>query len=187
LATTASGKGLGSFPGLSMVFHDYTPKSEPARLPGYLDLGHWHESASVPHTHSSNLVNALAVAVSLATSERMQRIADNAAWLRASLVEAGFRVLALGDSASPGIVTVVMGGDTGMKAAELGDELEMRGFWLSYRSCYLLECNWIQVALLGDPEREKLEKLVRVMRVVCGRRRESHDSICAADKSHLSG
>jgi aspartate aminotransferase-like enzyme/GNAT superfamily N-acetyltransferase len=187
LATTASGKGLGSYPGLSMVFHDFTPKSQPARLPGYLDLGHWYENASVPHTHSSNLVNALAVAVSHATSERMQRIADNAAWLRASLVEAGFQVLALGDSASPGIVTIVMGGDTGMKAAELGDELEMRGFWLSYRSGYLLERNWIQVALLGDPEREKLEKLLRVMRVVCGRRRASHDSVCTAEKSQLSG
>ena len=186
LATTASGKGLGSYPGLSLVFHDYTPQSQPDRLPGYLDLGHWYEHSSVPHTHSSNLVNALALAVAQATRERMASIADNAAWLRAQLVENGFTVLALGASASPGIVTIVMNEESGLKAAELGDELEMRGFWLSYRSYYLLQRNWIQISLLGNPEREKLEKLLRVMRVVCGRLKLVNDSICSRPKSQLS-
>lgn len=186
LATCASGKGLGSYPGLSLVFHDYSPKSEPTRLPGYLDLGHWAENASVPHTHSSNLVNALATAVKLATPERMQRIAENAAWLRSNLVDAGFEVLALGEAASPGIVTIVMGPSAGMSSAELGDELEKRGFWLSYRSGYLLQRSWIQIALLGNPDREMLEKLLRVMRVVAGRRKAAADSVCAVQNSGSS-
>jgi hypothetical protein len=46
----------------------------------------------------------------------------------------------------------------------------MRGFWLSYRSNYLLERNWIQIALLGDPSRASLEKVLTVLRIVCGRR-----------------
>lgn len=168
LATTASGKGLGSFPGLSMVFHDYTPRPSPERLAGYLDLGHWAAHQSVPHTHSSNLIFALAEAVRRATPERMERIRTNAAWLRAELQKLGLTLLAAEAVASPGIVTIVL--QRPMCAKELGEELEMRGYWLSYRSGYLLERNWIQIALLGDPSRANLEKLLNVLRLSCGRR-----------------
>ncbi len=167
LATTASGKGLGSYPGLSMVFHDYQPRSVADRLPGYLDLGHWAEHQSVPHTHSSNLVFALAEAVRRATPERMARIAANAGWLRHELRARGFTLVAPEEVASPGIVTLAL--DEGMSAAELGEELEMRGYWLNYRSHYLLSRNWIQASLLGDPERGSLEKLAHVLRTVCAR------------------
>jgi len=167
LATTASGKGLGSFPGLSMVFHDYQPKPAPDRLPGYLDLGHWATNQSVPHTHSSNLLFALAEAVRLATINRMERIAENAAWFRRELKAQGFTIIAPEEVASPGIVTIALDGHT--TAAELGEELEIRGYWLSYRSSYLLSKNWIQVSFLGNPERSSLEKLLHIIRVVCTR------------------
>ena len=74
-ATATSGKGLGAYPGLALVFHESKPVSRPDRLPGYLDLGHWAEHASVPHTHSSNLVHALSAAVRECTPERLERIA----------------------------------------------------------------------------------------------------------------
>jgi aspartate aminotransferase-like enzyme len=167
LATTASGKGLGSYPGLSMIFHDYQPKPEADRLPGYLDLGHWSTHQSVPHTHSSNLVFALAEAVRRATPERMTQIADNAAWFRRELRTQGFALVAPEAVASPGIVTIAL--DEGMSAAELGEELEIRGYWLNYRSSYLMEKNWIQVSLLGNPERANLEKLLHVLHTVCTR------------------
>jgi aspartate aminotransferase-like enzyme len=167
LATTASGKGLGSYPGLSMVFHDYQPQLAGDRLPGYLDLGHWAKYQSVPHTHSSNLVFALAEAVRRATPERMAQIAENAAWLRRELRMRGFGLVAPESVASPAIVTMVL--DEGMSAAELGEELEIRGYWLSYRSSYLLERNWIQASLLGNPERASLEKLLHVLHTVCTR------------------
>jgi aspartate aminotransferase-like enzyme len=167
LATTASGKGLGSYPGLSMVFHNYQPHPANDRLPGYLDLGHWAEQQSVPHTHSSNLVFALAEAVRRATPERMAQIAGNASWLRQELRARGFSLLAPEAVASPGIVTLVL--EEGMSAAELGEELEMRGYWLNYRSQYLISRNWIQASLLGNPERGSLERLVHVLRTVCAR------------------
>jgi hypothetical protein len=69
--------------------------------------------------------------------------------------------------ASPAIVTLVL--DEGMSAAELGEELEIRGYWLNYRSNYLMEKNWIQASLLGNPERASLEKLLHVLRTVCTR------------------
>jgi aspartate aminotransferase-like enzyme len=167
LATTASGKGLGSYPGLSMVFHDYDPKPEPEKLAGYLDLGFWASQDSIPHTHSSNLLFALATAVSLATPERMQRINDNACWLRSELRRLGFSILAPEAVACPGIVTVIPA--PGCSAKALGEELDMRGYWLSYRSSYLVARNWIQIALLGDPPRQALERLLKVMAIVCGR------------------
>ncbi len=167
LATNASGKGLGSYPGLSMVFHEYPPRPATERLPGYLDLGHWATHQSVPHTHSSNLVFALAEAVRQATPERMAVIAANAVWLRQQLRALGFSLIANGDDASPGIVTLVLG--EGMSAAELGEELEMRGYWLNYRSQYLLERNWIQASLLGNPDRASIEKLLHVLHTVCTR------------------
>jgi aspartate aminotransferase-like enzyme/GNAT superfamily N-acetyltransferase len=167
LATGASGKGLGSYPGLSLVFHDYQPRPAPERFAGYLDLGHWAAHQSVPHTHSSNLVFALVEAVRRATPDRMARIAENAAWLRGELRGQGFTLLAPDSAASPGIVTLVL--DQGASAAGLGEELEMRGYWLNYRSKYLLEKNWIQASLLGDPDRASLVKLVHVLRTVCQR------------------
>jgi aspartate aminotransferase-like enzyme/GNAT superfamily N-acetyltransferase len=178
LATTASGKGLGSYPGLSMVFHDYQPRPAPDRLPRYLDLGHWAAHQSVPHTHSSNLLLALVEAVRRATPERMAQIAENAAWLRHELRTRGFALVAPEQVASPGIVTLAL--DEGMSAAELGEELEIRGYWLNYRSQYLLDRNWIQASLLGNPARGNLEKLLHVLRMVCSRRSQEKRGAPAA-------
>jgi aspartate aminotransferase-like enzyme len=178
LATCASGKGLGSFPGIAMVFHNYKPVPHPDRFPGYLDLGHWYANQSVPHTHSTNLIAALDVAVQQATPGRMAAIAENAKWLRGQLESLGFKLAAPEHVASPGIMTILPVRE--MSAAELGEELEMRGFWLSYRSQYLLKHNWIQAALLGNPSRESLEKLVHMLSVVCHRTPEVKATIAAA-------
>jgi aspartate aminotransferase-like enzyme/GNAT superfamily N-acetyltransferase len=171
LATGASGKGLGSYPGLSLVFHDYAPRPEPERLPGYLDLGHWAANASAPHTHSSNLLAALAAATERATPERMQRIRDNGAWLRRELHARGFTILAPESCGCPAVLTLVLDGP--LTAAGLGEELEHRGFWLNFRSSHLRSRNWIQISLLGDPPRQGLEQLVHALRVICGTERSA--------------
>ncbi|MDR1789482.1 MAG: aminotransferase class V-fold PLP-dependent enzyme, partial [Opitutaceae bacterium] len=169
LATCASGKGIGSYPGLSMVFHDYHPTPKPDTLPGYLDLGWWARNNSIPHTHSSNLLNALNVAVRQATPERMERIRRNMERVRAELAQCGLRMLAPENAASPVVVTLVP--DEPGLAAIIGEELEMRGYWLSYRSAYLLEKNWIQIALLGDPSEKSIDKLLNIMRLASARLR----------------
>jgi len=173
LASSTSGKGLASYPGLALVFHDYEPESQPELLPGYLDLGHWAEHDSVPHTHSSNLVAALSAALRSVTQDRMERIATNARWLRARLVEAGYTLPAPERSACPAIVTLVP--PQGLAAFELGLDLDRRGFWTSYRSAYLVERGWLQVALISDPSRASLEKLLRVLGLAA-RRREAAGS-----------
>jgi aspartate aminotransferase-like enzyme/GNAT superfamily N-acetyltransferase len=164
LATGASGKGLGAYPGLALVFHDYKPRPEPERISGYLDLGHWAAFSSTPHTHSSNLVAALATATGLATPERMTRIRENSLWLRAELHALGLTLLAPDHAACPAMVTFAL--DAGQSAAQLGEELELRGFALSFRSAHLLARNWIQIALLGDPPRAGLARLIHTLRLV---------------------
>jgi aspartate aminotransferase-like enzyme/GNAT superfamily N-acetyltransferase len=161
LATGTSGKGLGSYPGLALVFHNYDPKPEPDRLPGYLDLGHWAAHASVPHTHSSNLVGALAAALAALTPERIARIRDNTSWLRAALRAQGCILVAPDAAAAPGLVTIAL--EEKLNSAWAGEELERRGFALNFHSPHLLAHNWIQIALLGDPARADLERLVAIL------------------------
>ncbi len=61
-ASGVSGKTLGSYTGLSFVFHQ--EKVRPSLcLPRYLDLGSYVEAGGVPYTQSSNLVEALAQAL----------------------------------------------------------------------------------------------------------------------------
>lgn len=161
LATAASGKGLGAYPGLALVFHDYTPRSEPERLPGYLDLGHWAAHASVPHTHSSNLVSALAAALRENSPARLARIRENATWLRSVIGAHGFTPVAPAASASPSVITLEL--PAHLASARLGEELERRGFALNFRSPHLLTRNWIQIALFGNPSRAELERFVAAL------------------------
>ncbi|MCX6955598.1 MAG: glycerol-3-phosphate acyltransferase [Verrucomicrobia bacterium] len=164
LATGTSGKGLGAYPGLSLVFHDYEPHDAPDRLPGYLDLGHWAAHGSVPHTHSSNLVGALAVALRAVTPARLTRIRENATWLRAALHAQGFTLVVPDAVASPGVVTIALEPDAPVRS--LGEALERRGFVVNHLSPHLRARHWLQFALLGDPPREGLERLVDTLRQV---------------------
>jgi aspartate aminotransferase-like enzyme len=167
LATGTSGKGLGAYPGLALVFHDYAPNSEPDRLPGYIDLGHWAAHASSPHTHSSNLVAALATAVGRVGADRVGRIEKNSRWLRQTLKARGYTLVAPDSAACPAGITLALA--EGDNAAQLGEELERRGFALNFRSRHMRDRNWIQLSLLGDPPRASLERFVHALKVVHGR------------------
>lgn len=167
LATGTSGKGLGAYPGLALVFHDYAPTPEPDRLPGYIDLGHWAAHSSSPHTHSSNLVAALATAVRSMGPERIKRIENNSRWLRQTLQARGYAIVAPASAACPAGITLALDGTA--NAAQLGEELEQRGFALNFRSSHLLSRNWIQLSLLGDPPRVGLERFLHALKVVHGR------------------
>ncbi len=165
LATGTSGKGLGGYPGLGLVFHDYAPKPASESLPGYLDLGHWAENASVPHTHSSNLTHALSVALRSVTSDRMEHIHVHTAWLRRQLLLQGWALA--GDENSPGAGVVTLALETHGSALVLGETLEQRGFWLNFRSGHLHNKNWIQISLLGNPPRHILEHLLETLAFLC--------------------
>jgi aspartate aminotransferase-like enzyme/predicted N-acetyltransferase YhbS len=158
LASCVGGKGIGSFPGLSMVLHHHEIAVEPTRLPRYLDLGFWAADDGIPFTQSSNLVHALEVALTRRRgTERFARIAAAGARLRASLVAKGFRIVAPDAVASPAVTTIAL--SEGVDSAKVGRAMEDRGFELSCNSRYLLRRGWIQVCLMGEWDDADLERV----------------------------
>lgn len=146
LASGVSGKGLGSYPGLGLVFHNQEIQPD-KRIPAYLDLGVYQNSASSPYTHCSNSLFALQTAVD------KERHADPqlAIYIKDKLRAADIPILD-GTDFSPGIITIAPG--TRIYTKEIGDQLKALGVHTSYESSYLLERNWLQLALMGDQQRE---------------------------------
>lgn len=158
LASCASGKGLGAYPGLSAVLLDSPPPRQSVLVPRYLDLGLWLNGESVPFTHSSSLVSALDTALSQTDWQaRLKRTARDARWLREALRARGLQVLSPEEVASPGVTTIELPGAT--QSSDIACALGQAGFEVAWRSVYLAERNWIQIALMGDYDCSVLREL----------------------------
>jgi aspartate aminotransferase-like enzyme len=166
LASGVSGKGLGAYPGLSMVFyhHDITPA--PEKLPRYLDLGLYARTEGTPFTHSSNLLHALQTAVQrIDWPGRLGELALESSRLRAQLRELGFHILAAETDAAPAVITIVL--PANISSTEVGQRLQAAGYLLSYNSEYLRHRNWVQICLMGEYQREQLELLANILSRFC--------------------
>jgi len=162
MASAVSGKALGSFPGLAIVFHDGSIQSGDRCLPRYLDLAMYEANAGVAFTQSSNLVAALAIALQRYESPRcMTETVELAASLRARLRELGLRTLIDDRLASPAVTTLAL--EPPLSTRKIGDQLHAAGFLVSYESNYLLARNWLQVCLMGSHDREAVGALVRTL------------------------
>ena len=162
LASGVSGKGLNSYPGLSMVFYNHPLQPRPDRIPRYLDLGLYAAKSGVPFTMSSNLVYALNAALDQFDSgDAFGHIKETSAWLRDRLRGLGFEIVTDDAVASPAVITLAL--SASVRSKELGDRLERAGFLLNYNSKYLLRRNWIQICLMGDFSRNGVEQLLDVM------------------------
>ena len=162
LASGVSGKGLGSYPGLSMVFYNHELESRPDRLPRYLDLGLHASKGGVPFTMSSNLVYALDAALDRFDATHVfDEIEETSSWLRQRVRDLGFRIVAADSCAAPAVITLALPPD--MSSTDLGNSLEQAGFSLSYNSEYLRARNWIQLCLMGEFSRRDMEPLLDAM------------------------
>jgi aspartate aminotransferase-like enzyme len=158
LASGASGKGLAGYPGLSMVYYNHSIASTTA-LPRYLDLGWYAEHQGIAFTHSSNLVQALDAAVKQQDWEKkFADVAEVSVRLRARLRELGFRLITPDAEAVPGVVTITL--PAGQNSSDFGQKLQKAGFLLSYNSDYLRRRNWIQICLMGEYSKDKIEALL---------------------------
>jgi aspartate aminotransferase-like enzyme len=158
LASSASGKGLAGYPGLSFVFYNH-PIASSERLPRYLDLGWYGEHQGIAFTHSSNLMHALDTAIrQVDWPKKYTQLVEVSAWLRGRLHQLGFRLVAPDAQAIPGVVTIVL--PAAHDSARVCQQLEQAGFLLSYNSDYLRQRNWIQICLMGEIAREKLTALL---------------------------
>ena len=171
LASCASGKGLRSYPGLSMVFHQHEVTPSPQGLPRYLDLGCYAARDGVPFTFSSNLLHALAAAVRrVRWDERFDGLVELSAWLRASLHELGFELIGDGTRTAPAVVTIAL--PERLNSVQIGSLVQESGYLLSCNSDYLRQRNWIQICLMGECTREKVVSLLNALNRVCFRRQQ---------------
>lgn len=162
LASGVSGKGLAAFSGLSMVFYNHTVRPAAERLPRYLDLGLYASNDGIPFTVSSNLVHALQKSLTDFQPEtHFENLQDLSRWLRSTLHSMGFRLVTRDEHASPAIITIAL--PEGIQSKNLGSQLEEAGYFLSYKSQYLLNRNWIQICLMGECSQEKLAPLLDLL------------------------
>jgi aspartate aminotransferase-like enzyme/GNAT superfamily N-acetyltransferase len=165
-ASGVSGKGLGAFPGLALVFYEHQLFPASRGVPRYLDLGYYAACAGVPFTHPSNLLYALKTALErFSRRQPFAELRELSSWLKAQLVGMGFRLLADGVHATPAVVTIAL--PEGTDSVTVGDRLERAGFLLSYKSIYLVRRNWIQICLMGECSREMLLPLLDRLAEVC--------------------
>jgi len=169
LATASSGKGLRSYPGISMVFHNHAVTPQPERLPRYLDLGYYSQQQGVPFTFSSNLLHALHAAVKhVDWGKRFAEAVALSAFLREKLVEFGFTLIGEQTQTSPVVVTIALPPE--MNSLKIGGLIQESGYLVSYNSEYLRKKNWMQICLMGECTREKVVSLLNAMNRVCFRR-----------------
>jgi len=171
LASCASGKGLRSYPGISMVFYHHAVVPSPNGLPRYLDLGFYAAQQGVPFTFSSNLLHALHAAVRrVRWDERFAGLIELSAWLRPRLRELGFDLIGDEATTSPAAVTIALPG--ALNSVRIGQLMHDAGCLISYNSDYLRQRNWIQVCLMGECGREKVVALLNALNRVCFRRQQ---------------
>jgi len=166
LASCSSGKGLRSYPGISMVFYHHDDVSQSDSLPRYIDLGYYAAQEGVPFTFSSNLLHALHAAVKkIEWNKRFAEIAELSTWLREQLIELGFHLIGSQTRTSPAVITIAM--PPGLNSVEVGARLQESGYLLSCNSEYLKRKNWIQICLMGECHRDKVVALLNAMNRVC--------------------
>ncbi|TFG75294.1 MAG: aminotransferase class V-fold PLP-dependent enzyme [Thermodesulfobacteriales bacterium] len=161
LASGVSGKGLASYPGLCFVFynHEIRPSNS---LPRYLDIGFYTKSEGIPFTMSSNLIYALSQALkAFDNGHRYQNIVEITQLVRDKIHDAGFEIVAEAQNASPGLLTISL--PNWLSSSDLGQKLQDNGFLLHWRSRYLLQRNWMQVALMGECSQDQIRPLFQLL------------------------
>lgn len=113
-----------------------------------------------PFSGSPNLPAALAAALESRPDPGFRaRLAALSAWTADRLAELGLPVLLDPASHSPAVFTLPLPPGTSSEA--VGRSLESRGMLISYNSEYLLRRNRIQICLMADQDRDKVDRLLR--------------------------
>jgi len=170
LASCSSGKGLRSYPGISMVFYHHDLSVHPGKLPRYIDLGYYADQGGVPFTFSSNLLHALHAAVKRVDWEkRFTDIAGFSLWLREQLTQIGLQLVGTQTRTSPAVVTIALPQE--LNSTKIGDLIQESGYLISCNSEYLRKKNWIQVCFMGECTQEKVVSLLNAINRVCFRKK----------------
>ena len=117
---------------------------------------------AVPFTLSSNLLAALNAGVARQNDQLLARIDADGRWIRQQLLALGLTLVAAEDESAGAVTTIALPPDA-IDATRLGRALERKGFYTSYASGYLRQRNWLQICLMGEIRRPRLEPLLPVL------------------------
>ena len=162
LASGASGKALGAFPGLSMVF--YAGTSGPSRRV-CRGTSIWattrRKTACRLHIRQISSPRSTPRSRGSTTRRRTARLEELSAWFRCRLRSLGIPVLVDGPEASPAVVTIPV--PRSLPTRLVGDALRKQGLLVAYQSEYLVHRNWLQVSLMGQCSEAGLERLLAAL------------------------
>jgi aspartate aminotransferase-like enzyme len=164
LATGATGKSLGSYAGIAIVFADRAALGplDLSRVPSYLDLPAALASAGPRYTFPSPTLRALDAALAeYATPARAQARYDHyarlGAYVRAQLRQAGLEPLADEADAAPVVTTFAPPADETAEAFVA--RCRSWGFDIGGQSGYLATRRLVQVATMGAVTHEECAPL----------------------------
>jgi aspartate aminotransferase-like enzyme len=163
LASGVSGKAIGAYTGLSFVFHNHTA-SKNKSIPKYMDLGFYQDNDSIPFSHSSNLIEALLIALNNVGIEKYSRIVNLYNEIRYDIKSIGLKVVSDERYSSPVILTIEL--PNSVTSIGIGEALKLQGYQLHYESAYLQEKNWLQIACIGDLDTSHVSKMIILLKQV---------------------
>jgi aspartate aminotransferase-like enzyme/GNAT superfamily N-acetyltransferase len=147
MASGASGKGLGAYPGIGLVLANQ-PAPSSAQLPRALDLSRYQEADGMPSTLGSNLIAALHAALHHTDwARKIHRLATHSPRLRQHLADAGLPLLPGAGPWSPAVITLQL--PPGLSSRKVGMATETDGYLLAWQSPWLQARNQIQICLMG--------------------------------------
>jgi aspartate aminotransferase-like enzyme len=163
LVSNASGKGIGSYAGISMVYYDDRALEVDTRgIPRYFDLKYNKDCRGIPFTLNTNLFYALRKAFSITSPvshrEHIRRLSN---WMFDEIEKMGITLFWNRDKAMPGVFTFILPKE--INSYELGREFEEAGFWLNYGSAYLREANMIQAFIMGYHTQDRLMPFIEAL------------------------
>jgi len=188
LASGVSGKALGSYAGLAMVFAEERILADTSfeRVPATFNLRENIAQRAPMYTVASPQLLALQEALdeNYGDAESRERRYEHyralGAWVRMMLRRQGMPPLVDDETAAPVICTFELD-DVGV-AARCCDA----GFQIAHESGYLQERGWGQVSIMGDLNRESVEGVFEVMRLASTGSSQTHPETDAERSPELS-
>ncbi|RFS21892.1 alanine--glyoxylate aminotransferase family protein [Chitinophaga silvatica] len=151
MATASSGKGLGAYPGLALVFSNTTPLSSNS-TPTYLDLANYSLKNNIPFTISSNLINALHTAIMQKHTAEHTNMIHQYSYKYYDIMHQ-YSIVPFSDRHSKVLTIVLPEG----KKPVFTNFMDEKNIVLSYESEYLMKRNWVQLAVLGYYHEKQLD------------------------------
>jgi aspartate aminotransferase-like enzyme len=152
ILTGSSGKGLGSIPGIGILLH--SSYSEETGRRKYLDLNYYHKKDNIPFTISSVQIKALGSSSrERLCKENFNRVSRLREYIFEKVKKSRYISLEIENQEYLAFFSLKV--DSKLSSKRLGEFLESRQIFLSFRTSYLIVKNCIEISLLDLHTEEK--------------------------------